>query len=420
MTTHLSVRDDAAQHLQQHSGRATSVEAPAAATHTTSSSQVPRATEEQLGLAQTVAGRLPPDDGSIGRQTGDGKTFFEWIPHASRLAQPPSTPSRPSTSSQRPASRSKRCDENVASRLTPDHHPRPEGQPARVGATTMHKRLVTTSVAAAVALALSGCTGSDGTADASVGFVDGAPVGVAPEASVFEFQTPSYGSEGPLTIRIPEDLLAAAGSDADGLVVTSVIASARPLDSSSYCAVDLALTYSAGGLETAREPAMTEEQHAARYAEALETELLRQFGVRTPEELRALTTGELPEYDAALVEELLPEIEAAVDYSGPYVPTARWSVLDSPSIQDLDPADPSSGTYISDDATVLTRVTSCATSPMDDDSTATVDFPVIIEGKKRTVFATVELSIMKAGTLTVTEAEVDDYTLDANGDWIGG
>ncbi|ASD22850.1 hypothetical protein B7495_12745 [Cryobacterium sp. LW097] len=34
-------------------------------------------------------------------------------------------------------------------------------------------------------------------------------------------------------------------------------------------------------------------------------------------------------------------------------------------------------------------------------------------------FATVEMTVMKNGTLTIIEASVADYELDSNGDWIG-
>jgi len=268
------------------------------------------------------------------------------------------------------------------------------------------------SIATALALALTACSGSSSSPTDATVAVD------EPEASTFEFQTPSYGSEGQLTIRIPDDLVAAAGSDADGLVVTSVDAVARELDSSSHCAVDLTLTYADGGLESAQKPRGTEEEHNAIVEAEIAAEMQIQFGVSTVEEARAIGREGI-EYDEYYVEQVLAEMEEIREYFGPYIATSSWNVLDSPSTQDLDPADPDSDTYISDDATVLTLVSDCAESPMDDSSTSRVEFPVIRENMNSN-FATVELSVMKSGTLTITEAEVRDYTRDSNGDWIGG
>jgi hypothetical protein len=265
-------------------------------------------------------------------------------------------------------------------------------------------RLVATTLAAAAALLLAGCStapSSDGVEDN--GFSDGAP-----STGVFEFQTPAYGSEGELTIRIPAALIEAAGSDADGLLVGEVKAKARKLDSSKACAVDLAIDYRGDGLDTLTQPSMTKEEYAAQGKDELESVLMREFGVETVEEAEAAAPG-----GAAEVGEIVENLQQA-----PYSAKPAWSTLEATPIDDLDASDPELGRYISDDFKTLTFVQSCASDPLDDGSSDQFAFPIESDGGID-LFAAVEMTVMKSGTLTIVEADVADYELDSNGDWIG-
>jgi len=270
---------------------------------------------------------------------------------------------------------------------------------------TSHKTnlLTATTLAAATALLLAGCSSTpsgDGVDNNAAG--DGAS-----SAKVFEFQTPAYGSEGELTIRIPEALLKAAGSDADGLLVGEVKAKARELDSAKACAFDLEIDYRGDGLDALNRPALTKEEYAAQGEADLEATLMRQFGVKTVEEAEANAAG-----GAAEVEEIVGNLEQA-----PYVAKPAWAPLDAKPIDDLDAADPELGRYVSDDSKTLTFVQSCASDALDDGSSDEFDFPIETDGTIDT-FASVEMNVMKSGTLTVIEAEVSDYEMDSNGDWI--
>jgi hypothetical protein len=267
--------------------------------------------------------------------------------------------------------------------------------------TTM---LAATTLAAATALLLAGCS----TAPTGDGVDNNASSDGAPKAGVFEFQTPAYGSEGELVIRIPEALVEAAGSDADGLLVGEVTAKARELDSSKACAVDLVIDYRGDGLDALNRPSMTKEEYAAQGEADLEATLMRQFGVETVEEAEASAPG-----GAAEVEEIVANLEQA-----PYSAKPAWSALDATPIDDLDASDPEPGRYVSDDSKTLTFVQACASDPLDDGSSDEFDFPVETDGTID-AFASVEMTVMKSGTLTIIEANVDEYELDANGDWIG-
>jgi hypothetical protein len=264
-----------------------------------------------------------------------------------------------------------------------------------------------TTLAAATALLLAGCsTAASGDGVDDNAFSDGAP---AAQAKVFEFQTPSYGSEGELTIRIPEALVEAMGSDADGLLVGEVKATARELESSKYCAVDLAIEYRGDGLDALDQPVMTKEQYEAQGEAELKARLMREFGVETVEEAEASAPG-----GAAEVEEIVGNLE-----QGPYTAKPAWAPLTAAPADDLDDADPELGWYLSDDSETLTFVQTCASDALDDDSSDEFAFPIESDGTI-TTFASVELNVMKSGTLTVIEAEVSDYERDSNGDWIGG
>ncbi|SFN51017.1 hypothetical protein [Mycetocola miduiensis] len=257
-----------------------------------------------------------------------------------------------------------------------------------------------TTLAAVTGLVLAGCSAVPS------GNGGGSSEG-EPQRGVFEFQTNAYGSEGELTIRIPEALIKAAGSDADGLLVGQLTAKARELDSSKFCAVSLAIDYRGDGLDALDEPSMTEKEHSEHAKSELEFQLRREFGVSTVEEAKAQNPAEW-----------VDEIVAGADI-GEYEAKHDWAPLNASPVADLDTSDPQSGEYISDDSKTVTFVQQCATSPNDDETTDAIGFPVQTGGKIKT-FASIEINVMKNGTLGIMEAEVTDYARDSNGDWIGG
>ncbi len=224
---------------------------------------------------------------------------------------------------------------------------------------TMKKKTIATLAAAAgLLIALTGCAPAD-PGEQAQGETDSAE-NAAPERGVFEFQTPRYGSDsGELLIRLPEALLETA-TDRE-LLVTEVLATPRELGGAKYCAVDLALTFANDGQEILA----------------------------------------LPSEDPA------------------YFPgQPRWDMVrDGSPIEALDESAPERGVYYTEDLSVFTLVAGCAASPADDGDEKFYFRALQPDG---TVFdfARVELSVMKSGTITVTEAVVNDYQLDTDGNWI--
>ncbi|MBF4568668.1 hypothetical protein ITJ57_07775 [Plantibacter sp. VKM Ac-2880] len=268
---------------------------------------------------------------------------------------------------------------------------------------------------ASASFALTGCAGA---ANEEASPASAASAG--PERGTFEFQTPRYGSESDLVIRIPAALLDAAEQDDRELLVTSVTAKARDLDSSDYCAVDLAVSYAAKGADSLA--ASTVEDPEATTSEELTYILQSNFGVDTMAEFEEQYADD-PEAQARL-EELTAGLEDYVDTTAGK--TAWQNVASriagdssaSALIDELDDADPKAGVFISENLKTLTFVQRCASSEMDDDHTRSFMFPVKTDDDTAT-FAAVDISVMKSGTLTITEATVSDYELDSNGDWIG-
>src|SRR5699024_153377 len=101
---------------------------------------------------------------------------------------------------------------------------------------------MTTAFAAlgGVALLLAGCSGGS---DASAGTDE---TGGETAAGVYEFQTNGIEAAEEISIRVPDDLREAMGSDADGMVVDQIVATAHDVEGVEYCAVDLAISYTDG------------------------------------------------------------------------------------------------------------------------------------------------------------------------------
>lgn len=262
------------------------------------------------------------------------------------------------------------------------------------------------TLTAIAALALSGCATST-----PVG--NGAPVETEPSAALFEFQTTTYGSavDGELTIRIPEGLLDALGSDTGEILVPSVRVAARELDSSKFCAFDVTPEYAGEGFDALSASALTESEWDKRAEQEFLESIDGDLNFTSVEEAQAYVAsgGEF----ADRVEEYL-----VVSGVGQYKPSPAWAALSQASpIADFDKSSPEAGVYAAADGQTITYVQACAESQTDDYAADTFWFPIQTDEGIESL-ATVELTVMKSGTLTVTEAEVKGFTLDSDGNWL--
>lgn len=270
------------------------------------------------------------------------------------------------------------------------------------------RALTIATLAAATALAFTGCSGAT---SAPTG--NGAPADSEKQKPLFEFQTATYGSavDGELTIRIPKSLVDSMGSDTGDLLVASAQVTARELDSSKFCAFDIAPEYAGEGFDALSASALTESE----WDERAEQDFLESIDG----DLNFTSVEEAQEYVASggesadRVEEYL-----VVSGVGQYKPSPAWTSLAQASpIADLDEGSPEAGIYVAADGKKITYVQTCAESQTDDSAADTFWFPIQTEGGVENL-ATVDLTVMKSGTLTVTESEVKGFTRDTDGNWI--
>lgn len=273
------------------------------------------------------------------------------------------------------------------------------------------KSLTAVTAAGAIAmLALVGCSSDP------EGNPAGDQSGPAPQSNVYDFKTPSHAAEGEVTIQIPDELREVAGGDAEKLLVSSAKATPHELDSSKYCAVDLAIEYSNGGSKTLiknnkAEPSLTRKYSQKERNGIIEDvqngsseydDLVAEAGTDEPVELgRYLASLQVPEKPKPAWNNLIRAL------------TIREGQL----VSELDAADPEPGTYLSDDHETLTFVQSCATSPTDDQNARYFILPTS-DGDSTPKFATFDIATMKNGTIAIIDGKVEDYERDSNGDWI--
>lgn len=252
------------------------------------------------------------------------------------------------------------------------------------------------TITAVAAVALAGCSGES----------------AGPQQGVFEFES-AYGDSttGELVIRVPEALIEAAGSDADGLLVREVRATPRELDGAQYCAVDLAMTYAGDAPDVLTEPSMTRSEREAQAEDEFERRLTGDFGVSTEEE--ALANGADPAH--------IEELKEVAGIGAPFTPTPAWApLMAAVPVADLDDADAAPGLYHSDDYATLTLVQDCAASASDYDNSTEFWLPAIADDGGITRFAGMNLAVMTSGTMFVHEAEISGYVRDSEGNWIAG
>lgn len=290
---------------------------------------------------------------------------------------------------------------------------------------------MTTAFAAlgGAALLLAGCSGGS---DASAGADE---TGGDPAANVYEFQTNGIEPAEEISIRVPDDLREAMGADADGMVVDQIVATAHDVEGVEYCAVDLAISYTDGQPDS-----LIKEGSETGMRSGAEQELLEAFDVASLDDVAAKLDTIIAEADkqGTDVDMLLRENgydvligyygteshntgQAMIDY---YMEDSTFRADDSGASvvasalglgsgearaqSDLDESVPKEGTYVGDDLTTITRVSDCAASATDPDNAISMTLPSV---------GAVQLSVMTDGTIGVA-GEVDDYSRDANDNWI--
>lgn len=258
-------------------------------------------------------------------------------------------------------------------------------------------------------LALTGCASGD----AATG--NGAPDGGQQQTQegLFEFTVPTLaGVDGELEARIPSGLIEAARGNLDALPITSVKITPRELDSSGKCALDLAIEYQGDGLAVLSEPDQTQAEFDAE-TKQLEAEFLSSIGVSTMAEAEQRAQGGGYEADDLLYYQ---ESMAGRVYND----APGWNLLaDAEAVSGLDESDPEWGTYISEDSKTVTFVQSCAATEFEQDGTSTFYFPGLDkDGKATRIVASIDLSVMQSGTMSIVASDVTGYELDSQGNWI--
>lgn len=248
-------------------------------------------------------------------------------------------------------------------------------------------KLTTATLAAAGAvtmLALAGCSsGTDGGRDA-------VKKPAKPNGVVYDFtQINGMPAAKEITFKVPDALVKTDPEYAKRRVLTSVTAKAHKLETAEFCALDLTFTYA--------------------------------DGVRD----RVLNSKW---YDPDATHNAAGDLQA--DPNPPPAQKIGYAVAngDEPEISKPDPSDPDFSIdreYITEDFRTLTEIVECASGPTDDEDNTHVIFNQLNEGNSTqpgTIvsheFGSAEVAVMKNGDLNVVEAEINDWMLDANGDWI--
>lgn len=290
----------------------------------------------------------------------------------------------------------------------------------------------------------------------------GDPADDGSSSAVYEFTREPPGMLTSLTVAIPDDLREAAGPDAEGLLVDSVTLTPHELDGVKHCAVNVAIEWADGALELANKPA-TSQADADAEIEKWTNSFLDYFDVETTEEwielaeraqggdaqagqtiaegmeaaeqshpYAANATRELREQGLAFeprlfiekMQELIaadankPVDEAAEESEEANVAREGLGIRSSVyPLADLNESAPETGLYLAPDFASGINVGSCAANPTDDDATETFTFRTSQDGEGAD-FAEFDYTVLSDGSITVVEAEVEDYERDVNGDWI--
>lgn len=274
------------------------------------------------------------------------------------------------------------------------------------------RRAATTTVAAALFIALlAGCSPEEGPLDDIP-----APEG---QADVFEFQTGFYSPEnGELKVRLPEGLIEAAQAE-DGVFITGVKAMARKLESAQFCAVDFTPDYANGGAKKLFAREFTEAEIEEKIQQTFEENLLGEYDTKDP---KIAVQRMMDEYGMTResADQYIEDVRAMAE--GYNTNLSYWyNMTGADDMSELDETDPERGIYVSEDFSTITRVGSCAASPSQESDGIKFEFPMAGSDENRaSLIATVNLSVMKSGTVSVVMSETPGYVLDTEGNWIVG
>lgn len=300
---------------------------------------------------------------------------------------------------------------------------------------------------AALSLALSGCgspsTDPDVTAD-----------------TVYEFQTNGIDPADEIRVNIPDDLKEIMDED-ERLIINGLTVKAHNIESNKLCAAELDLDWADGQPDAI----LANNSEDSARAE-IEQELLDMTGAGSLDEIvddldtvyrdngiygkdRSATDlsndddirirNDLADLDneySGLLDEIAANGAAytgqsVVDvyfetlledrsFDGPGVITEILDTGSGASLDDFNPNDPETGTFVADDHSSAIVVNDCAKSDSDPDNAIGLRLPTENEeggGKELSSFAEVQISVMTDGTIGVS-GEVDDYMRDANDNWI--
>lgn len=322
------------------------------------------------------------------------------------------------------------------------------------------------SVLAACALALAGCGSATSSGAGST------PTG---DRVVFEFaSTPDSAPGGQVTVQLPDGLVQALQIDGVTVPVKSVTLRSQEVTSTSLCAVEGSIEFNEGGEAIVTKPTRTADDVAGEKDPGIE-ELnlmlgddvlavvsdLEQSGElpkgayeeaqKTPYEYyKANLQGEDPGLDAQVAEmeknHMSSDSQVAADKASEKevlegMTPANWEaryygVMTRPEgtastpygseilpMSRFDASKPEKGVYM-DSPDSFIEVLPCATS-VDDRSTTVVEGFELqkVDSKSDSgsgPFAYVTIGVMKDGTITIPDANVDGYTRDSAGSWVQG
>lgn len=256
--------------------------------------------------------------------------------------------------------------------------------------TKSMKSMTLAAIAAAAALlALTGCSGGDAAAPSG----NGAPAideEVPTADAVFDF-TSNEAITGPsISFELPEGLVAVATAYADNRLLDAVTVTGLETESSKFCAVRLDFSYADGDNTVAL--IKDSDWYDGRVTAEPGWEANEKFG------LTLLAAGGV-----------------------------------NAQVGEADLAEPGEkGVWFTDDYTSAVQITECASTPYDPRAVEDMWFPVTLkftaarEGDSSVsmgqlvadTLATVKLTVMKNGDVTLVENEVNGFVLDSNGTWI--
>lgn len=303
-------------------------------------------------------------------------------------------------------------------------------------------------------LLLTGCGGSD----SASGDTDNG------SGAVYEFQTNGIDPADEITVHIPDDLKEIMDEDKQ-LIINEFTVKAHNVESNKLCAAELDLDWTDGQPDAI----LANNSEDSARAE-IEQELLDMTGADSLDEIvddldtvyrdngiygKDMNAADYSDNTAIRIRNdfadldndysgLIDEVAASskstgAKYAGQSVVDAYFETLledrshDGPSaiaevlgtgsgasLDDFNPNDPETGTFVADDHSSAIVVSNCAKSDSDPDNAIDLQLPTEDEddgGNELSSFAEVQISVMSDGTIGIG-GEVSDYMRDANDDWI--